>query len=211
MPDMPDIRKDLSKACKELWKQMLAEFLGTLFLVLIGCGSTVGGKLIDENASIPFLDIALCFGLTVGVIIHIIGHVSGGQINPAVTVGLLVARKIPVITAVCIIVSQLIGAIAGAALLYATLPSPMRSTLRSNFGITTVSPGVNYGQAFEIEFFITFLLVFGVFMVFDPKRPYLSHEPMVIGLVVAVSHIFAVRSQIFFVYQLFLSYSFLNT
>lgn len=207
MPDFPDIRKDLTKACKELWKQMLAEFLGTMFLVFIGCGSTVGGKLLQANtSSVAYLDIALCFGLTVGVIIHIIGHVSGGQINPAVTIGLLVARKISLINALCFIVSQLIGAIAGAALLYATLPGNMRKEPYKNLGVTKVTEVINYGQAFEIEFFITFLLVFAVFMVFDPKRPYLSHEPMAIGLIIVVSHIFAVRNQIF----LFFLYFFLN-
>lgn len=205
MPDFPDIRKDLTKACKELWKQMLAEFLGTMFLVFIGCGSTVGGKLLEKDTThVPYLNIALCFGLTVGVIIHVIGHISGGQINPAVTVGLLVARKISIINALCIIASQLIGAIAGAALLYASLPRKMRSNPASNLGITKVTTGVDYGQAFEVEFFITFLLVFAVFMVFDPKRPYLSHEPMAIGLIIVVSHIFAVRNQIF----LFIDFSY---
>lgn len=209
MPDLPDIRKDIRKSCKELWKVMLAEFLGTLFLVLVGCGSTVGGKLNKTN-DIPILDIALCFGLTVGVIIHIIGHVSGGHINPAVTIGFLVAQKISIYKAIFYVVSQLVGAIAGAALLYASLPSSMRSDPSSNLGLTKVSPELNVGQAFEVEFFITFLLVFAVFMVFTPEKPELNHEPMVIGLIVAASHIFAVRNQLLFVYKLFLSYSFLN-
>lgn len=205
MPDFPDIRKDLTKACKQLWKQMLAEFLGTMFLVFIGCGSTVEGQLLEPNTkSVPYLNIALCFGLTVGVIIHVIGHVSGGQINPAVTVGLLVARKISVINALCIIVSQLIGAIAGAALLYASLPGEMRTNPARFLSVTKVSKSLDYGQAFEVEFFITFLLVFAVFMVFDPKRPYLSHEPMAIGLIIVVSHIFAVRNQVF----LFIDFSY---
>ena len=190
---MPDFSKGILKACKELWKELTAEFIGTLFLVLIGCGSTIArGEKFNEK--LTFLEIGLCFELTVGVIVHIIFHISGGHINPAVTVGLIVFGNISILKGVLYIVAQIFGAIAGAALLFASLPSDYRA----GFGLTLVNKDLNYGQAFEIEFFITFLLVFSVFMVMDPRKDVSRHEPLVIGLVVAVCHIWAVRNQFFF-------------
>ena len=82
----------------------------TLFQVLIGCGSCLG-------AEADFVRIALAFGVTVATMAQSIGHVSGCHINPAVTAGLLVGRKIGIIKAICYIVAQCLGATIGAGLL----------------------------------------------------------------------------------------------
>ena len=89
---------------------LVAEMLGTMFLVLIGCGSCV-------NHGGDFVRIALAFGVTVATIAQSIGHVSGCHINPAITAGLFVGAKIGLIKAFLYIIVQCVGAIIGAGLL----------------------------------------------------------------------------------------------
>jgi aquaporin Z len=97
-------------------KKYLAEFLGTLALVLIGCGAVVIGGF-GSAFPLGILPIALAFGLTVMAMIYGIGPISGGHVNPAVTVSMLVAGRIGGRDAIGYIVAQFIGGIVGAALL----------------------------------------------------------------------------------------------
>ena len=87
-----------------LWKGIIAEFLGTLLLTLVGCGSCIG-----TGTQPGVVQIALCFGLSVATIVWVIGHVSGGHINPAVTAAMLVTRKISVAKAVFFVLFQVSG------------------------------------------------------------------------------------------------------
>jgi aquaporin Z len=95
-------------------KKYWAELIGTLILVLMGCGSAV-----IAGGYIGFLGIAFAFGLAVLAMVYAIGNVSGCHINPAVTIGMLVAGKIKGKVAVYYIIAQCIGAIIGAAILLA--------------------------------------------------------------------------------------------
>ena len=93
-------------------QSLIAEMLGTMFLVLVGCGAChghVGGN--------DYVRIALAFGVTVATMAQSIGHVSGCHINPAVTAGLLVGGKIGLVKGILYIVMQCIGAMIGAGLL----------------------------------------------------------------------------------------------
>ena len=72
----------------KFWLALLAEFVGTLLLVLVGCGSCASGD---------FVRISLAFGFSVATIVWVIAHVSGGHINPGVTVGFWVTRKISIL------------------------------------------------------------------------------------------------------------------
>ena len=100
----------------KFWKAVVAEYIGTWFLVLVGCGTCLGDNWQDVESP-KFLDIAFAFGLIAATMVWGIGHISGGHINPAVTCGMLVARKITIAKAVLYIISQCLGAITGAGIL----------------------------------------------------------------------------------------------
>ncbi|XP_046544107.1 aquaporin-5-like [Haliotis rubra] len=163
------------------WKAIAAEFLGTLLLVFVGCGSCV-----SEEASV--ISIALCFGLSVATIVWMICHVSGGHINPAVTAAMLATRKISLARAVFYVFFQLLGSIVGAGLLYG-----LKVQEKGGLGLTLVSKEIDAGRAVGIELFITLVLVFTVFASVDSKRKDLNGStPLTIGLSVTMCHLFAI-------------------
>ena len=98
-------------------RRLSAEFLGTFWLVLGGCGSAVLAAGVPD-VGIRYAGVALAFGLTVLTGAYAFGPVSGGHFNPAVTVGLWVARRIPARDVLPYVVAQVIGAIVAAAVLY---------------------------------------------------------------------------------------------
>ncbi|KAG7209349.1 hypothetical protein KM043_015450 [Ampulex compressa] len=166
---------------------LFAEALGTFFLVLLGCASCITWN----AANVPtVVQIALTFGLTVASLAHILGPVSGCHVNPAVTVGLLVSGNCTFLKAVCYIVCQCCGAIAGAAILKALLPS---TEDEFGLGTTNLSLGISETQGILMESMVTFLLVLVVHAVTDPKRTDTKGwAPMAIGLTISVSHMAAV-------------------
>jgi len=169
---------------------LLAELLGTMFLVLIGCGSVhsgVRGDLlrfervkVDQN---DYVQIALAFGVTVATLAQSIGHVSGCNINPAVTVGLITGGRLGLVKGLLYIVAQCIGATIGAALLLAFSPAGT-TPLPELLGVTSLGAGVNVGQGVGIEIFITFVLVL---CVFSPGT-----TPLYVGLSIATCHLYAI-------------------
>uniref|UniRef100_T1JF08 Aquaporin n=1 Tax=Strigamia maritima TaxID=126957 RepID=T1JF08_STRMM len=166
----------------DVWRGLLAEFIGTLFLVLIGCGACIHWSRAD------IVQISLAFGVTVATIVQCFGHVSG-HINPAVTIGLLVTRKIGALRCVLYVVSQCVGTVVGAALLRGFTPILLHKTMGATMFNTTIS---SY-EAFGVECFITFVLVLTVFAVSDPNRDDVKGSPsLAIGLSVTACHLFAI-------------------
>ncbi|GGB06079.1 MIP family channel protein [Puia dinghuensis] len=152
-------------------KKYLAELIGTFSLVLVGCGAAViSGKTIAAGApaGIGLLGIALAFGLTVAVMCYAIGPISGCHINPAITVAMLVAGKINGRDAVGYIVGQFVGALLGAAVLYAFQQGASNFTMGEwALGSNGWGPGYlgNYSivSAFLAEAVMTFLFLFVIF------------------------------------------------
>ena len=106
-----------------LSKRLAAEFIGTFWLVLGGCGSAVLAAAFPQAANGPFLGIgfagvSLAFGLTVLTGAYAVGAISGAHFNPAVTIGLVVGKRFPLSEMIQYIVVQVVGGIAGAAVLY---------------------------------------------------------------------------------------------
>src|SRR5712664_2171659 len=98
-------------------RRLAAEFLGTAWLVFGGCGSAVLAAAFP-NVGIGLLGVALAFGLTVLTMAYAIGHISGCHLNPAVSIGLWAGKRFPGRDLAPYIVAQVIGGIAGAAILY---------------------------------------------------------------------------------------------
>ncbi|HET9936425.1 MAG TPA: aquaporin, partial [Methyloceanibacter sp.] len=99
-------------------KKAIAEFIGTFALVLVGCGAAVIGGLGSEPSAIAIFGIAAAFGLTIVAMAYGIGQVSGCHINPAVSLGVLVAGRMSQSDFITYVIAQVLGAIAGAAVLY---------------------------------------------------------------------------------------------
>jgi aquaporin Z len=145
-------------------KKFLAEFVGTLALILIGCSAIVIGGF-GGAFPVGILPIALAFGLTVMAMAYGIGPISGCHINPAVTVGMWVAGRISPGEAVGYIVAQFLGGIAGAAILVVILQGKLKGydVAAAGLGQTGWGPGYlgefGLGAAILTEFVATLLFI----------------------------------------------------
>jgi len=145
-----------------LSRRLGAEFLGTFWLVLGGCGSAVLAAKFPQ-VGIGLVGVSLAFGLTVLTMAFAVGHISGGHFNPAVTVGLWAGGRVPAGDVVPYVVAQVIGAVAAACVLL-TIASgngsdPLAGGLASN-GFGEHSPGgYALGAAALTEFVMTFFFL----------------------------------------------------
>lgn len=146
-----------------IWRKGVAEFIGTFGLVFIGAGSICTDRYLTSggDTGIGLMGVALAHGLVLAVMISSVGHISGGHINPAVTVGALIARKIDLRSGAVYIVSQLLGAVLGAVLLTVVFTRNVWETV--NLGTPDLAPGVSMGTGVLLEAVLTFFLVFAVF------------------------------------------------
>lgn len=172
-------------------KRMVAEFAGTFWIVLGGCGTAV---LAGEY--VGFLGIALAFGLTVVTMAYAVGHISGGHFNPAVTFGLWLGRRFPGKQVGAYMVAQIVGAIAAAALLWAIASglegySVSSDGLGSN-GFGEHSPG-GYGLVAGLvaEFVLSLVFVFVIMGATDERAPK-GLAPLAIGLTLALIHLICI-------------------
>ena len=170
-------------------KKYAAEFIGTFVLVFGGCGSAV---LAGEK--IGFLGVSLAFGLTLLTMAYAIGPISGCHINPAVTFGLFLSKKMPARDVGPYVAAQILGAILAAGLLLVIVKGgpngydPAVGGFAAN-GYGDHSPG-NYGlpAAFLTEVILTFFLVFTVLGTTDIKAP-VGFAGIPIGLVLVLIHL----------------------
>lgn len=181
-------------------KAFVAELMGTMFLVLIGCGAA-------HSMGTNVVHVALAFGVTVATMAQSIGHISGCHINPAVTSGLLVAGKISLLKAVCYVVFQCLGGIIGALFLKGLIGVGQPLTMGPNEGRNITFPGmttlatnsttsnaISAGQGFGIEFFMTFVLVtviFGSAADDAAAEESKGSAPLAIGLAISTCILFA--------------------
>lgn len=143
-------------------RRLFAELLGTFWLVFGGCGSAVLAAGFPE-LGIGFLGVALAFGLTVLTMVYAVGGISGGHFNPAVSVGLAVAGRLPARDLVPYVIAQLVGAVIASALLFVIASGKADFSLAGGFaanGYGDHSPGgYSMGAALVAEIVLTFMFV----------------------------------------------------
>lgn len=172
-----------------------AEFLGTFWLVLCGCGSAVIAAAFPQ-VGIGLVGVSLAFGLTVVTMAYAVGHISGGHFNPAVTLGLVAAGRVEIAQAVGYIAAQVVGAIAASAVLaFVASGKPGFDVVASGFaanGFGEHSPGgYTLGASFVTEFVMTFfflLIILGT----TSKRAPAGFAPLAIGLALALIHLVSI-------------------
>jgi aquaporin Z len=175
-------------------KKLSAEFIGTFWLVLGGCGSAVLAAAFPE-VGIGLVGVSLAFGLTVLTMAYAIGHISGCHLNPAVTIGLFTARRIPAGDVVPYIIAQVAGALAGAAILYLIASGQagfsLEGGLASN-GFADHSPGQYSLQAgFVTEVVMTFMFLVIILGATDARAPQ-GFAPIAIGLGLTLIHLISI-------------------
>jgi glycerol uptake facilitator protein len=151
------------------WQKLLAEFLGTAFLVFIGVGSVPATLIVNGDAPFTMADlgvISLAFGTIVIVTVYVFGYISGNHINPAVTLGLAVTGKFPWRQVPAYLLAQVLGAVAGALTIVGVLG---QKAVDVGLGVAAYADTTPWYQAFFAEFIGTFMLVFAVFGVIHRK------------------------------------------
>jgi aquaporin Z len=164
-----------------LGKAAVAEFVATFALIFIGAGAVIQAV---GSGQLDLVGVALAHGLVLAIMVSVTGHISGGQVNPAVTIALWVAGKIPTFRAVILIVAQLLGAVVGAVLLRFVVGGDLFDA--GGAGAPALGPDVSVGTGIVLEAILTFFLVFVVFgTAIDARGPWNKTAGFTIGLAIA--------------------------
>ena len=175
-------------------KRAVAELIGTFWLVFGGCGSAVISAAFP-GVGIGLLGVSLAFGLTVMTMAYAIGHISGCHLNPAVTVGLAVAKRFPYGDVAWYVVAQVAGAILAAGALYAIASGKAGFDLAAGFasnGYGAHSPGgYSYLAALLAEVILTFMFLMVILGATDKRAP-AGFAPIAIGLCLTLIHLIGI-------------------
>ena len=175
-------------------KRATAEFFGTFWLVFGGCGSAVLAAGVP-TLGIGFAGVSLAFGLTVLTMAYAIGHISGCHLNPAVSVGLVVGKRFPASELLPYIVAQVVGAIAGAGVLYVIASGKAGFDVAGGFasnGYDTHSPGgYTLVACFVAETVLTFFFLMVILGSTDSRAP-AGFAPIAIGLGLTLIHLISI-------------------
>ncbi len=175
-------------------RKLAAEFLGTLWLVLGGCGAAVLAAAFPQ-LGIGLAGVALAFGLTVVTMAYAVGHISGAHFNPAVTLGLVAAGRFRGAEAGGYIVAQVLGAIAGAAILWFIASGAPGFSTAAGFaanGYAEHSPGgYSLAAALVSEFVMTFFFLLVILGATSSRAP-AGFAPLAIGLCLTLIHLISI-------------------
>ncbi|ASP67351.1 aquaporin Z [Sinorhizobium meliloti] len=176
-----------------MFKKLCAEFLGTCWLVLGGCGSAVLASAFPQ-VGIGLLGVSFAFGLTVLTMAYTVGGISGGHFNPAVSLGLALAGRVPAASLVSYVIAQVAGAIIAAAVLYVI------ATGKADFQLGSFAAN-GYGEHSPGGYSLTAALVTEVVMTFffliiilgsTHRRVPAGFAPIAIGLALTLIHLVSI-------------------
>ena len=176
-------------------KKFIAEFIGTFVLVTFGCGSAVAANSIFLSMSVPLpiafttLLIAFAFGLSIVAMAYSIGNISGCHVNPAVSLGMFITKRISFSDFIVYIVAQFAGASVGAMFLWFCFGA--KDSLGQNGYGSASAIGASMGVALVLETVLTCIFVLVVLGV-TSKKEYGSVAGLVIGLTLTMIHIFGI-------------------
>ena len=175
-------------------KKLVAEFIGTLWLVLGGCGSAVLAAAYPE-LGIGFVGVSLAFGLTVLTMAYAIGHISGCHLNPAVSIGLWTGGRFSISELGPYMAAQVAGGIAGAAVLYVIATGQAGFDVSAGFasnGYAEHSPGgYSLTAALVTEIVMTFMFLMIILGATDKRAPQ-GFAPIAIGLGLTLIHLISI-------------------
>lgn len=168
-------------------KKYVAEAIGTLILVFVGCGSAM---FLGCDTNGGHLAVALAFGLAIVATAYVIGDVSGCHINPAVSLSMLIAKRMGLADFIGYVIAQCVGAIGGAALLKMVVGFGKLEDLTGGLGSNNIA-NVGIAGGLVIEIILTFIFVFTILGVTaDPSKN--SVAGIVIGLTLCFVHIIGI-------------------
>lgn len=177
-----------------LTQKLSAEFLGTMWLVFGGCGSAVLAAAFPQ-VGIGLLGVSFAFGLTVLTMAYAVGHISGGHFNPAVTLGCFAAGRIQAKDIAPYIVAQVVGAIAGAGILFLIASGKTGFDVSAGFasnGFAEHSPGgYTLVAGLVIEVVMTFFFLIVILGSTDSRAP-AGLAPIAIGLALTLIHLVSI-------------------
>jgi aquaporin Z len=177
-----------------LSKRLLAELIGTFWLVFGGCGSAVLAAAFPDVGIGP-LGVALAFGLTLLTMAYAIGHISGCHLNPAVTVGLATSRRFPWNEVIPYAIAQVAGAIVASVVLYLIASGKAGFSLADGFaanGYGIHSPGgYSVTAALVAEVVLTFMFLMIILGAMDPRAP-AGFAPIAMGLGLTLIHLIGI-------------------
>lgn len=177
--------------------KFVAEMLGTMVLVLMGCGSAVIAGA-DGTTGVGFLGISFAFGLSVIAMAYAIGHISGCHINPAISIAMVAAGRMKMDEAIRYIIAQIIGAIIGAGILYVIFINHPGAEMKewalgSNGWGTGYLDAYNVTAAFVAEFIFTFIFLMVILGSTSTKNINGGFAGLAIGFSLVLIHIVGIK------------------
>jgi len=177
------------------FKQSVAEFVGTFWLVFAGCGSAVLAAAFP-NVGIGLLGVSLAFGLTVLTMVYGLGHISGGHLNPAVSLGLWAGKRFPASKLLPYIVAQVLGGIVAAAVLFVIASGNPAYSIATN-GLAANGYGAHSPGGYSLlaglitEIVMTFIFLIVILGATDKRAP-AGFAGLAIGLVLTLIHLVSI-------------------